>query len=337
MRRQNGVVALITTMIVSILLMLILISLVTLMSGELHQSADADQSVRAFFAAEAGIERGVLAVRAGLSTNQDCGDAGSTYAVGSATITCQRITLNSTNLSPTLPLNQAYELIIPGSAAFTRVQLNWNLHNSTQDSANLNAQVPFRDAGGVKGAGFVPQFGSSPWTFPSVLEVSMIDFPASFNSGLACGAGVQAPDSSHVCRRNWVFVPGYKAGTSSPSMTPAKQTVDCDEANAIYDCQASIDLGASGNTRIIRIIPRYRGTSLNLQFYNNGALVAVPTNTAVIDVTAKAGDDVYRRVVAEIPVKPTLASGLDYVLFSNNDITKDCSVSLGEISGGGCN
>jgi hypothetical protein len=90
------------------------------------------------------------------------------------------------------------------------------------------------------------------------------------------------------------------------------------------------------NTRnfILRLRSRYAGTDYRLTFMSglngNGTVVNVPDGTATIDITAKAGD-VFRRVVYKVPYKNGAASGLDYVIFSDQDVCKNFGVINGLI------
>jgi hypothetical protein len=354
MKKQLGVISLPTTVLISVLLMLILTSFMTMMVGELRQANDADSSVRAYFAAESGLELGELLVRqeiaSGTTPDQSCIN----MTIGGATVTCQKITFTSSSLSQTLNNDDAYELIIPAGYTFDTIQLSWNLHKNPSDNKNPSAPVPFVDENGNPlGNNVTPAFdtnaGPRQWTYPAVLEVTTLDFAPNIAGAPSCtgGSGVDsAPSTSTLCRQQWVLVPKNTPGLAgTTTLLPgsgANEVVSCRSnhfINTAYDCGTNIQLGATpnGHSRIIRIVPRYRQqTPINLQFYSGGTRASVPSGGAEIDVTAKSGDT-YRRVVADIPMKDNkLASGLDYVLFSNRALDQSCSVSI--ISGiSGCN
>jgi Tfp pilus assembly protein PilX len=63
---DRGAVALMTSIIISILLTIITTGLVSVMASELRQSSDAEQSTLAFYAAQSGVEDGVQKVLARL-------------------------------------------------------------------------------------------------------------------------------------------------------------------------------------------------------------------------------------------------------------------------------
>src|SRR5688572_22638524 len=60
---SRGVVALIVSIVVGLLLVLISVSATTIMAGELRQAEDFDNSIKAYFAAESGVEDAIAQVR----------------------------------------------------------------------------------------------------------------------------------------------------------------------------------------------------------------------------------------------------------------------------------
>jgi len=120
MRNERGFVSLFTTIMLSLLLLVITISLVSLEAVQLRKSEDSEQTLRAYYAAEAGIEDAAAKVLSGaVTTNQTCatpGAANTTYdATGAAGWTCQQISFSG---SPTgiLEHNDVAKTIDPGSA-----------------------------------------------------------------------------------------------------------------------------------------------------------------------------------------------------------------------------
>lgn len=85
--------------------------------------------------------------------------------------------------------------------------------------------------------------------------------------------------------------------------------------------------GGPVQAHVLRLKSRYAGMHYSLQFYNGAALKSVPDQFATIDVTARSGD-VFRRIIYKV----RLASGaanVDYAIYSDTNICKNMSVSLG--------
>ncbi|HSH31747.1 MAG TPA: hypothetical protein VK963_03735 [Candidatus Saccharimonadales bacterium] len=314
---ERGLVSLLTTVIISILLLIIVTGMVGLMIGEQRQAIDADQSTRAYYAAEAGVEDALLKIKRDLNNGgpitfpAGCQNSGVDLGSANLVYTCQRVTTTTNNLSGRRGIEEPIQLDLAGAPNFNRIQLDWNL--ADQDSTN------FATPGGF------PQ--GRPWPHPAVMELTVVSYPNGNFSAAAIELDtlVIKPTTGAAATKNYRS-PGALVTTGcSTAVTPADP----------YNCRISIVGFDSSRQYVLRLRPRYNGASYRLRVLQGGSLVTVPDQSATIDVTARAGD-VFRRVVTKVPIRSGVAGGLDYVLFSDTDICKDFSVSLNQVSPGSC-
>ena len=193
MRNERGFVSLFTTIMLSLLLLVITISLVSLEAVQLRKSEDSEQTLRAYYAAEAGIEDAAAKVLSGaVTTNQTCatpGAANTTYdATGAAGWTCQQISFSG---SPTgiLEHNDVAKTIDPGSAGYNRVVIEWN-------QSNVTTAASFNVAGALPGAGGYG-YAAPP------MEVAIVKYPNAMFAG-----------NTNIPLTNAVFVPRGAAGST---------------------------------------------------------------------------------------------------------------------------
>jgi hypothetical protein len=324
---ERGIVALISAIVISLLLSVIVISMVGLMIGEARQAQDADQSIRAYYAAEAGIEDALLKVKAagaGVAEQSSCSGTGMDFGDGSG-FTCQLIEVKNNQLAGRLNPEEATQLEpfhsgLGAGVHYNRVVINWHQPGLSADP-------------NVVGNPYLPPTSYTPrgsWTWPAVMEVTMLWFnPASITpiSGVNIHTLLVRPS-------NTAFGTDY-GNLLNTTQIDGNCSTDNLTRTGGYNCQAILNLtvgpGAPGpanaaNQFIFRIRPRYAGANYRVTFHNGaGPAREVQDQFAVIDVTAKAGD-VFRRVQAHVPVTAAAASGLDFVLFSDTDICKDFEV-----------
>jgi hypothetical protein len=327
LRRQDGAVALLTTIIISILLTIITTGLLTLMVAELRQANDAEQSVRAYYAAQSGVEDAIAKVVVALGssnfTPQTCGQAGSSNTAldpTSATAvgwTCQQI-IYSGSPSGSLPLADKAVQIDIGSTPVHSLKLEWDL-TKTPGANFYNPPATFPAA--------------NTWTYAAPIEATIVEYPSGpFN----------AQNTNLVKLRNGVFKP-HIGGTGTINLTAITGANpingNCVQNTAAYHCSAIISNLDVTKFYLFRLRSRYVGTDYKMTFYNgsqaNGQVVNVPDGTATIDITAKAGDS-FRRVLYKVPYSRGAAQGLDYVIYSEDDICKNFSQISGAVLTRGC-
>ncbi len=332
-RSEQGAVALLTTVIIGILLTIITTGLVSLMISELRQSNDAEQSVRAYYAAQSGVEEGIEKVIAGLGSaqvDQLCNTAGSKNLnldpsnPGAVGWTCQQITYSG---SPTgsLPLPDKAVQLDLGSAKFGSMIMEWD----------ITPPPP----GGYPAGFFDAPLGNFPstavgWNHPAAMEVAFITYP---------DTAFEAETAGAIILRNALVVPRTSGGGpyNANSLRGSNPLAGiCNPAAGSYHCRVVIDnLNPGNRNTMLRVRSRYAGSDYKLTFTagNNGAgaVVKVPDGTATIDITAKAGD-AFRRVIYKVPYRNGAASGLDYVIYSDTDVCKNFSTLNGAVLDTGC-
>ncbi len=319
---QGGAVSLIAVTLTSLLTLIITIALVGMMLGELRQSIDAENGVKAYYAAESGAEEAIYGIKDQLAHNVTIGDlnqecdnvisnGGPSYQYFNSTqsgindtasgvqITCRAI---HTNGSPVGILNKdeptSFDLFGHNVAS---IQVNWD----TNDPA----------AGGT-----IPDLAFTLAAYPtgnvaavdSVPTKSILLQPCSPASG-TCVNRTSSP---------YLFsLPGYAVATycntgSAPSATS-------------YRCHAEIknisgigNLVVPGNFAVLRLRPQDFGASYSLKIIDDSNnSVNVRLQQATVDVTAKVGDS-FRRIRQQIDVRSGVYAGLD-VISSQTDVCKD--------------
>jgi len=315
MRNERGFVSLFTTIMLSLLLLVITISLVSLEAIQLRKSEDSEQTLRAYYAAEAGIEDGAAKVLSGaVTTDQTCVAQPNYDPTGAAGWTCQQISFSG---SPTGILKDANvaKTIDPGSFPYTSVVIEWNQSN--------NASVPFFR---VPPGGLPSQ---AAYNFAPTLEVAIVQYPkVAF-----------AANNPNLKLTNALIVPrGPVGGAVNYAVTgvgqqfngncaPGNSRVIAAGLTSHYNCWAQIqNLNGAGFNYLFRLRSRYGPTSYKVSFISAaGAVITVPDGTATIDVTAKAGQT-FRRVISKLPINAGAAGGLNYVMYSDTNVCKGFDV-----------
>ncbi len=347
---QDGFVSLLAAILISLLLVIITVSMVTLEALQLRTAEDAEQSMRAYYTAEAGTEDAVAKILSGaISTTSDqlCPSVASTGApyggAGSATNwTCQQITFSGQPMGD-LKADQA-ATVNPGNGPnFQSVEIEWNQSTDAVASdfdMNLGAGFP-------TAAAFVADHYAAP-----PIELQIVQYPSGgFSENDVCSAaptscapgGLNSPKEAFL--QNALITPGGSgAGTGTVDYTtlfqnPARQLGNCAPAprngtgwagaTTDYNCYVILENLPPARDFLFRIRSRYADSSYKFTFWSNpnggGNQVSVPAGMATIDVTAQAGQ-VYRRVISDFPINSSAASGLNYVMFSDTNVCKNFDV-----------
>lgn len=327
---EQGLVSLFTTILISLLLIIITTSLVTLEVLQLRKSEDSEQSLRAYYIAEAGIESAVNKILANPTdrTDQNCTDsaAGSTnYDLSDPTSnwTCQRISFSGSPMGTLVP--DQGKTVDPGKVigGYRSVIVEWGQSNNTDPTkySFIGANLP-SDAG----------YQSSAYKAPPI-EIALVTYPDALIPANTVGGSIKLENALIVPRGTGFspivdvsILPGH--GQWQGNCGPSSRTYI--NGMSGYNCYAILN-GLNGSTAnyIFRLRSRYEGAAFRMTFMSNidggGAVVKVPDGTATIDVTAKAGMS-HRRVLTKLPLGTGAAPGLDYVIYSDNDICKNFSV-----------
>lgn len=320
---NSGVVALITTIIVGLLLIVITTSAVALMGSELRQATDYDQSVKAYYASESGVEDTIAVLRrarnAGKSYSQIIsakpGSAGgcdqytnpvvftpavspnpgvgiSSTLSGQISYSCQIVTTSGNNVTGHLNAEAATTIDLNGTSPQPdKLRISWNKPGANSDPAGFNASTcptSFTQGNAWKDGG-----GKA---CPAVMEISVISYPtSSFVSG-------------NVTKDTVVFRPSSGGPGLTPYNFPSTAqpvTVNCTSGGE-YNCSADINVAGIGSPRVlvVNLYARYSGATYKLEALNApGTALDIPNAQLVIDVTGKAGD-IYRRIQVKAPLNP---------------------------------
>jgi hypothetical protein len=358
-KNTAGFVSLLTCVIISMLLLVITISLTTIENIQLSQAVDSEQSLRAYYTAEAGVEDAVSKILSGtiapgVLDNQCLSNT--TYSVPSLTDpsedagwTCQDVSFTG---SPVGKLTQADQAVTvaPGHTVpnYDSVLIEWDQSAVAGTAAyNVTGALPTQ-------AQYAAKYTAAP------LELAIVQYPdGGFSSNDVCNSGgFGIPAGCTVSLENAVLVPGGTAplgGAKIPYSTTAGFTkngpfqANCTGRDATgaanpygytgYNCYAMINGLNTGDDYLFRIRSLYLPSSYRMTFFSGanggGAVVPVPTGQALIDVTAKSGVS-YRRVIYNMPITDGAASGLNYVMFSDNDVCKNFDVINNVVQPPGC-
>jgi len=372
---QQGFVSLFTTIMLSLLLLVITMSMVTLEALQLRKSEDAEQTLRAYYTAEAGVEDAVGKVLSvGKNAAQNTCSSDTNYDIpGAAGWTCQLISFTG---SPTGQLNvpdqaQTIDPYDPtgGGQPYKSVIVEFNQDSSGSacyyDYTCRTAPWGSYPGGNPPGFPSTVMFAANPKAAP--VELSIVQYPHNgFSANEVCtqyvtgSANTWQPAGCNVKLQNAVVAPAgaggaatinysdalsYSPVNSQPFGARCSKTVPwnlpggwgggSDRSNA-YHCAVLLEnlptgCGGGGGTcdYLFRIRSRYGPSSYKFVFMNQadggGSAVQVPTGSALIDVTAKAGQT-YRRVISRLPLGGEAAAGLNYVMYSDTDVCKNFTV-----------
>lgn len=326
MKRLNdrGAVALITTIIISLLLSIIIIGVMIVMVSELRQSNDNEQSIRAYYAAEAGVEDAMSKLSThidqacdGTATSKNLNlDAANPGVVGWS---CQQI-MFSGQPSGSLPLpDKAVQLDLTGALpSVGSIALEWDTAPTHTDFSSTSLTS-------------AALWGSLR---PAAMELTVVDYPK--------GAGATFNDTQ-LKIGNALILPAPSASspiTDVGLLSGGNPIQGACSGGTTYHCRVVLNnFNTTQRTYMLRLRTRYVGTEYKITAWTSqngsGSIVPIPDGTATIDVTGKAGD-VFRRVVYKVPYSKGAAPGLDYVLFSDANVCKDLSIIGGVQQPGSC-
>lgn len=315
---QKGIVALLMTVVISILFLLIGYSATLLSIGVQRRSIDADQSVRAYYAADSAVEADLLYVKTHIGSLSNTGCGGPTN-VGTAAedlvITCDQRIVTTNALETVLVPDklQEYDLsnLIGGLGAgqLAQIRLSW-----WQDA----------DEPG-------PGLGIAP-------NLELIS--AGYNANAATVIGNPSADIKPLQNLVLSSDPGCTSGITPINVLtgggsqPIKAQCSLAGFTQGYHYQAVINNYNSSSRWIVGVKARKGSTHLKVEALDSGGHVlgSLSDSVITIDVTARSGNTIYRRIVKKVAVKSGVFSGLDTVLFSDKDICKQMTVSPSGVS-----
>ena len=352
-QREGGMVSLITAIIVAILLLVLTISLVTLMNGEQRQASDSDQSVKAYYAAMSGVEDAIQQIKNDLNNppykvkpstlrKPPCspGNGVGPYLdppLNATRWTCQGIEAKINTATTTIPKDNDAQFRFPSSpppSSVGQMRISWNSNSSSTEGSVLPGYVG-------PGGQFPTNTVVPPWTFPAVLEITVVGYPN----------GLVIPGPSVFSKTLVVTPDPAPAGAVMHNINLPANPVNgaCSSAPYFGDYNCYVDLtgfvGGPGYNYVVVIHPRYKDASVQVEAYNSCGFAptgysncgSIPQyeGFATIDVTGQSGN-AYRRIIEHINLTANSAAGLDFAVFSDTNICKDYGVSVGSAITGSC-
>jgi hypothetical protein len=369
LRQQQGIVALTTVVLSSILFSVVVVSMIGIVANEQHQASEADLSSRAYFAAEGGVEEGVLAVKTKLAAcDPTAGISGCAalsglegscltsalyppiHSVGpsGSDNTCVLLSHTTNALTGYLHADQSADQVdLSAIPNISKIIISWHIPGTALSTANTTDGYTYTLPTGT-GSDFTSQ---SAWTSPAVLAVQMILFKATSstfnpNSDLNLLEDVLKPTSATAPagttkELDSLLTTNPNTSGGSPDTIPLNATCTPAAPSDSYACTETINIinfaSATSYQRILRLRARYASTHYQVQVYTGAAytLASVPDSYETIDVTAKSGNT-YRRVRAKVLIQQNTV-GLDYALFSDTDICHDFELRDSKSTAGGTN
>lgn len=317
---SQGIVALITSIVVALLLIVITSSAISLMSTELRNASDFDNSIKAYFAAEAGVEDALAKIRrdlvAGrkLETNEICDPltAPENNLSGDNVIayTCQIVSTKVNSITGSLSPEESVQLDLGGISGFNEIVVSWNQRGSTDPQGWNTANIPSLFPPGSGWAG----------TYPAVLETSIIRYPRQAEF-----------ESNQIETKSFVLKP-HPFGTDNPNVglgfyfgsgripdTPISTRCVPAAQNGEYDCKARFTSFPDSHEYFLRLSSRFGSTNYRVEAFQGNTRVEIPDVQLSIDVTGKAGD-IFRRVLVKFPLSDQ--PSVRFVILANETICK---------------
>ena len=325
---SQGFVALFTCIMISLLLLIVTLSLVSLETLQLRKAADGEQSLRAYYTAEAGVEDAVSRLLADPTSRvpQSCTANPGYDTPGIAGWTCQQISFSGAPKG-TFDGADLAKTIDPGhlnSPAYRSLIIEWN-QSTDSNPGNYNVGPSLPSSAAYSEA--APPLEMAIVSFPPFFKASDIGTSVKLQNALMVPRGPLAGFTV-----DFATLRGHGQWDARCSPLAGSYTVGNSVLSG-YNCYALITgLNSATEDYLLRIRPRYLNSSYRLTFktglVGDGSVVQVPDGTATIDVTAKAGD-AYRRVITKLPLSAGAAAGLNSVIYSDTNVCKNFDVTYG--------
>src|SRR5581483_10685484 len=199
-----------------------------------------------------------------------------------------------------LAREQTLQLDLPsGSFSSGSVKLEWDLDGSGDSPVVAGYSFP---------GAYTPAGGS--WSYPAAPELTATSYAATIDNSGVNGGGNQAAFKAAIAMPSTSGSTSNTAALGSPTGNPPSNGY-CSPSLTSYHCVVTFTGFDNSRGNIIRLRPRYTGMHYRLTFSGN-----IPDQTATIDVTARAGQ-IYRRVIAKVPLRSGVPTGLDYVIYGD--------------------
>ncbi len=329
-QNEQGAVALITAMIVSVLLMITTAGMVTLTLKSLRQSTDGAQSTKAYYAAEGGLEDALYQLRNNPNyTGNNCPAAGTSNSTSAASgaVTCIKVDNKPNQLTGEVGANKTVQLDLSSLTTMKILKVEWGV----KGAYDANSIPNYYTSTGVN------QFpadtpASWPITAPAIMELGMVQYPAAEPFSIASVnfyEHILAPQSKKAGAA--AINNGFNSTDYKDAAKLGKPFIVTCNAAWQYQCAAGFNAMNDGHRFVLRLKARYNDATYRITAQDaNGNPIAIAGAMYTIDVTARAGDT-FRRVQTSFATNavPKALDGLDYVLYSDTDICKSFQIKGG--------
>ena len=324
LRRQQGVVSLIVTVVMMIVITLLVLGFAEIARNEQRSSLDDQLSAQAYYAAESGINDARAVISKAIATGgagsvqskSVCGSAGS-YTLDpivdsqhNVSYTCVLVNATPTTLTKTISYDSSVLPITSGGGNFSSLQLSWQV----PPGYTATASGCYTNVANLHDNPIAPNTGTGDWScnYP-MLRVDLLDA----NGGMS-RAGWDGKTSTMF------FVPFNSTSVSNSVGLGAKGTAvaaRCTSSN----CVATIT-GLGGTAYYMRVTTLYlSGSNLTV---SAGGIPFVGVQ-ATIDSTGKA-QDVLRRVLVAVDLTDANAYNIpSAAVISRDSVCKRFSVTSG--------
>lgn len=288
-KKQSGQI-LVLVLLVVVVVLAVGLSVASRNLTNLKTSTQAEQSQRAFTAAEGGVED-VLSKLNGVAN---------VIKTGNSDTTCDRVGGSTDTATCDLP-GQATDSSVVGEVK-VKATRGYQKTIEPGEVAQINLDT-------YAGLGLDIEWIKTGDTSPVTLEMIFVCKGSS-------GDCMDAADP---------LVNGYgqhrEALTSIDAPPPANQTgiLSCVDPGGDFNCKKSFLIPASGNVKMLRLKPFWNRTTVKVTPANESVF---PVQTYEITSTATTDTGVSRKVEVRREALPQLPAIFDYVLYSGGDITK---------------
>ena len=295
--RQEGLVAIIVTMVVMIILTLVVVGFARLMRREQRQSLDNQLNTQAFYAAETGINDAIEALKSDptLDTGGTCGTAGVSNVLDASTkYSCLIVNSAPTSLEYS-DIGTDYPRVIPIKpigGGMNQINFSWQAKDGSAD---------FDCPDGPGGLGSPDLPPTSAWTCATgMIRLDLVE--------ITPGSGAGWRNKLNDGLRTLFLYPTVSGATPTPYSVTAETgkivPVACNSGMALRYCQVNITSLSPASDYYIRIMSLYRSSAVTIQGFKPGGggagvVVRLSGAQALIDSTGRA-TDVLRRMQVRV-------------------------------------
>lgn len=296
--RQEGLVAIIVTMVVMIILTLVVVGFARLMRREQRQSLDNQLNTQAFYAAETGINDAVKALKSDpeLTTDGECADPvdfphtlDATTQYSCLIIDSAPQSLEYSDIGTDSPRVIPIKPIVGG---MNQINFSWQAKDGSAD---------FDCPDGPGGLGYPDLPPTSAWSCPTgMIRLDLVEIPP--------GGGAGWRNKLNDGLRTLFLYPTVSGATpttySVTTETGKIVPVACNSGMALRYCQVNITSLSPGSDYYLRIMSLYRSSAVTIQGFKPGGggagvVVRLRGAQALIDSTGRA-TDVLRRMQVRV-------------------------------------